>query len=174
MSAKIKILERIAVYPGTFDPITLGHVDLVRRMLPQFSRIIIVVAKNSWKKTLFSASERMTFIKKIFENNPKIEVMIYGGLIVDLMDTLGASIILRGLRAVSDFEYELQMALTNRTLNSKVETVFVMPDAKYIYLNSSTVKEVARFSRKLTDFVSPVVAAALHKKFKIKKAVIRL
>ena len=163
---KMRVKKKISVYPGTFDPITMGHIDVIRRSLRLFDNIIVVVANNRRKNTLFSVDERVSFIKSIYKNNTDIKVTSYEGLIVDFMDKVKATAIIRGLRAVSDFEFELQMALTNRSLNSEVETVFLMPDAKYIYLNSSMVKEVAQFGGKLSHFVPPVVVRALRERFK--------
>jgi pantetheine-phosphate adenylyltransferase len=156
----------IAVYPGTFDPITNGHCDLVRRILPLFEVIYIIVAENTRKQTLFSVEERLHFIRNLFGKNKKIKIASYHGLIVDLMKQLQASVIVRGLRAISDFEFEFQMALTNRRLNKKIETLFIMPDEQYTYLNSTMVKEVAQFGGEVQAFVSPIVAQALKNSLK--------
>lgn len=156
--------ERIAIYPGSFDPITKGHIDIAQRVLSLFDRVVIVVAVHPRKKTLFSPEERAEFIREAFRNEPRVEVLAFQGLIAKMVEERGASAIIRGLRAVSDFEYEFQMALTNRSLNAKAETLFLMPDARYIFLSSSTIKEIARYKGELAAFVTPVVADALRRK----------
>lgn len=161
----MKVKKNVAVYPGTFDPITAGHADIIQKVLQLFKAVIVVVAKNPHKATLFTVEERMYFIRDIYKNNPRVKVLSYEGLMVDLMEKLGSCVMIRGLRAVSDFEYELQMALTNRSLNPKVETVFLTPDVSHIYLNSGVAKEIAQFNGDLSRFVTPMVAKALKKKF---------
>ncbi len=156
--------KNIAVYPGTFDPITKGHIDVIRRALRLFDKLIIVVARNRRKKTLFDVKERVELIKAVCKDKPQVTVVSHEGLIVDYMGKTDSIVMIRGLRAVSDFEYELQLALTNRSLNSNVETIFLMPDAKNIYLNSSVVRDVAFFGGDLSPFVPSVVAKALKNK----------
>ncbi len=156
--------KSVAVYPGSFDPITRGHIDIAQRALSLFGRLLIVVAVHPRKKTLFHAEERVEFIREAFRGEPRVEVLSHEGLIADLVERQSASIIIRGLRAVSDFEYEFQLALTNRSLNPKAETLFLMPDARYIFFSSSTIKEIARFKGDLSQYVTPVVAEALRKK----------
>lgn len=157
-----------AVYPGTFDPITKGHVDLIKRTLRLFDRIIVLVADNPRKRTLFTVQERIALIRGCFKGNRRIRVQDYHGLTVDFMKQSGAAAMIRGLRAISDFEYEFQMVLTNRKLNTEVETIFLMPDEKYAYMNSSVVKEVAQFGGDLSKFVTPNVKKALKQKFREK------
>ncbi len=159
--------NRIAIYPGTFDPLTLGHLDIIERATNLFDRIIITIATNSHKKPLFNLAERVLFIEDATHHIKNISVKHFGGLLVDFARSEGAVAIIRGLRAVSDFEYELQMALMNRRLNRDVNTVFLMPNEKYTYLNSTIVKEVAKFGGNIENFVTPLVAESLLKKLKI-------
>jgi len=158
--------KRTAIYPGTFDPLTLGHLDIVERASKLFDHTIITIATNSRKKPLFNLKERILFIKDATRHIQNISVNNFEGLLVDFAHSEGAIAIIRGLRAVTDFEYELQMALMNRRLNSDVTTVFLMPNEKYTYLNSTIVKEVARFGGNIEKFVTPMVAAELIKKLK--------
>ncbi|MDX1643812.1 MAG: pantetheine-phosphate adenylyltransferase [Thermoanaerobaculia bacterium] len=134
--------ERIAVYPGSFDPIHNGHLDIVDRCRPLFDRVVVAVLFNDKKEPLFSVDERLSMIAEETARYPEVEVESFSGLLVDFMDEVGASIIIRGLRAVSDFEYEFQMALMNRRLNPRVETVFMAPKEEFSYLSSRLVKEV--------------------------------
>ena len=135
--------KKTAVYPGSFDPITYGHLDIIERGLEVFDEIVIAVARNSEKKSLFSTEERIRHIEEAIGDNPKVTVDTFDGLLVDYVLSKGAKIILRGLRAVSDFEYEFQIAQMNHNLKSEVETVFMMTSVPYGYLSSSIVKEVA-------------------------------
>jgi len=137
-------MKRIAVYPGSFDPITNGHIDIIRRSSRTFDKVYVAVLVNSAKKPLFSIEQRMKWIKKVTEGLDNVEVDTFSGLLVDYMREKGAGIIIKGLRAVSDFEYEFQMALMNHKLSKDIETLFMMTSAKYQYLSSSIVKEVAR------------------------------
>lgn len=158
---------KIAIYPGTFDPITYGHIDIVERASRLFDEIIITVANNPAKKPLFSAKDRVFLIKQsISEINKEasIRVETFDGLIVDFARKKKASCIIRGLRAISDFEYELQMALVNRRLEADISTVFLMPHENYTYLNSTIVKEVANFGGDISNFVPPIVEKMLKKK----------
>jgi pantetheine-phosphate adenylyltransferase len=158
---------KIAIYPGTFDPITYGHLDIIERASRLFDKIIITVAINPTKKPLFSSKERVSLIKQSVSNIEKgatLKVETFKGLIVDFARKKKASAIIRGLRAISDFEYELQMALMNRRLDEEITTVFLMPHENYTYLNSTIVKEVARFGGKISNFVPPIVEKMLEKK----------
>ena len=137
-------MKRIAVYPGSFDPITNGHIDIIRRSSRTFDKVYVAVLVNSAKKPLFSIEQRMEWIKKVTVGLDNVEVDTFSGLLVDYMREKGAGIIIKGLRAMSDFEYEFQMALMNHKLSKDIETLFMMTSAKYQYLSSSIVKEVAR------------------------------
>jgi pantetheine-phosphate adenylyltransferase len=155
----------IAVYPGTFDPITNGHIDIITRSLRMFERVIVTIALNSSKTPLFSAEERISMIQQCFANNKQVEIDTASGLIVDYAVRKNACAIIRGLRAVSDFDYELQMALMNRKLERRVETVFLMTGLRWIYISSSIIKDAARHGGDISDMVPPHVHAALRAKF---------
>jgi pantetheine-phosphate adenylyltransferase len=157
--------KHIAVYPGSFDPITNGHLDIIQRGLEVFDQLIVAVAKNSEKKGLFSIEERLEMIRRTVGDNPRLQVDTFDGLLVDYVASRGARVILRGLRAVSDFEYEFQMALMNHTVREQVETLFMMTSVPYGYLSSSIVKEVASLKGPIDTFVPPAVKKALEKKF---------
>ena len=157
--------EKIAVYPGSFDPITYGHLDIIERGLDVFDKIIIAVARNSGKKGLFSTEERIRHIREALGDNPRVKVDTFEGLLVDYVVSKGAKVILRGLRAVSDFEYEFQIAQMNHNLKSEVETVFMMTSVPYGYLSSSIVKEVASLKGPVESLVPPVVRKALAERF---------
>lgn len=152
---------KIGVYPGTFDPITHGHTDIIARSLRVFDKIIVAVAPNPTKRPLFDLAERVEMVKLVTKGLPHIEVVTFKGLLVDYVQKRKAHAVIRGLRAISDFEYEFQMALVNRKLNKSVETVFLMPSEEYSYLTSTLIKEVARFGGRLTDFLHPQVAQRL-------------
>jgi pantetheine-phosphate adenylyltransferase len=145
--------ERIAIYPGTFDPITYGHIDVINRATQLFSKVIVLVARNSSKTPLFSDDERVTMVRQVFKGNKRIDVDGFQGLLVNYARRRGATVIIRGLRAVSDFEYEFQLALTNRKLAPKIDTIFLVPHEKYTYLNSTIVREVARLGGDVSRFV---------------------
>ena len=156
--------SRIAIYAGSFDPITRGHEDLVHRSLEFVDTLIVAVAQNSTKAPLFSVEERVELIQASIGQDPHIQVRSFGGLLVDFAREVGASLLIRGLRAVSDFEYEYQMALMNRHLSPKLETVFMVPSLDTTYISASLVREVARFGGDVGDLVHPMVAEALHAK----------
>jgi pantetheine-phosphate adenylyltransferase len=155
---------RIAVYPGSFDPVTRGHEDLIRRSFAFVDRVIVAVAVNVAKQPLFTLEERVGLLRDTVRL-PEVEVQSFDGLLVEFARRVGASVIVRGLRAVSDFEYEFQMALMNRTLDPKLETVFLVPAFDLTYLSSSLVREVARFGGDVSQLVQPVVQQALRNKF---------
>ena len=155
---------RTAIYAGSFDPITHGHEDLVRRSLEFVDRLVVAVATNSSKTPLFTLEERMALIRAVAGDDPRVEVRQFDGLLVDFAREVGAKLIIRGLRAVSDFEYEFQMALMNRHLSPQLETVFMVPSLDSTYISSSLVREVARFGGDVCGLVHPTVAAALRAK----------
>jgi pantetheine-phosphate adenylyltransferase len=157
--------RHIAIYPGTFDPITLGHMDVVDRAALLFPHVIILVARNTSKQPLFSDKERIAMVREVFRGRRGIEVEGFDGLLVDYARERKASVLVRGLRAVSDFEYEFQMALTNRKLSSTLETIFLVPREQYTYLNSTIVREIARLGGDVADFVPPTVRRHLKKRF---------
>jgi len=157
-------MSLIAVYPGTFDPITNGHTDLVNRGVKIFDKVIIAVAENPTKNTLFTISERVNFIEKIFEGNKKIEIFPLNKLLVEFAKDHGATVILRGLRAVSDFEYEVQLASMNRSMEPNIESVFMSPAEKYGFLSSSIIKDIAKHDGDLSKFVDKEVLKSLKKK----------
>ncbi|MGI8817648.1 MAG: pantetheine-phosphate adenylyltransferase [Gemmatimonadales bacterium] len=159
-------MTRIAVYPGSFDPPTRGHADLVRRSLSLADRLIVAVAMNIGKQPLFSVEERLEMLRAATGDDPRISFQSFDGLLAEFAKKVGATIIVRGLRAVSDFEYEFQMALMNRQLHPSVETVFLVPAVDLTYLSSSLVREVARFGGDVRPMVHPIVAAALAQRFR--------
>jgi len=154
-----------AIYPGTFDPITNGHIDIIKRAERLFDKIIIAIALNPSKKPLFGLEERIEMIKQCFPDNNRIQVDVTGGLIVDYAISKNACAIVRGLRAVSDFDYEFQLALMNRKLERKVDTVFLMTGFRWIYISSSIIKDAARHGGDINGVVPPHVKEALKKKF---------
>ncbi len=157
-------MKRIAVYPGSFDPITKGHEDLIHRSLQFVDQLIVAVAVNVAKQPLFSLDERVALIKQAVPDN-RLEVQSFEGLLAEFAKKVGASVIIRGLRAVSDFEYEFQMALMNRNLAPKIETVFLVPAFDLTFVSSSLVREVARFGGDVSPLVDPTVQQALKRKF---------
>ncbi len=157
---------RTAVYPGSFDPVTYGHLDVIARASVMFDRLIIAVLNNSAKNPLFSADERVKMIKEVTKDFPNVEVDSFDGLLVDYVRRQNASVIVRGLRAVTDFEYELQMAQMNRKIAPEVDTIFLTTSLEYAYLSSSIVKEVARYDRPLGEFVPPFVEEKVRLKLK--------
>ena len=164
-----KFANRIAIYPGSFDPITNGHVDLIKRGIRLFDEVIVLVAYNPNKSYLFSVEEREQFIREIFSDNNGVKVDSHSGLLVDYLKSSGASVILRGMRAVSDFEYEFQMALMNRRQTREVETVFLMSGFKWFYSSSKLIKEVASMGGSVKGLVPDNVHRGLMEKFNIVK-----
>ncbi len=157
--------KSIAVYPGSFDPITLGHLDIIERGLEIFDRLIVAVARNTGKTPLFRIEERLGLARRALGADSRLEVDTFDGLLVNYVRGTGAHVILRGLRAVSDFEYEFQVAQTNHQLDRGIETLFLMTSIPYAFLSSSVVKEVASLHGPVDSFVPPVVREALKKKF---------
>lgn len=157
--------EQIAVYPGSFDPVTNGHIDIIERSLKFIDKLIVSVAHHPAKKPLFSFKERMDMLKEIFKGRKEIEVEYFDGLLVDYLKKRNIYLVIRGLRAVSDFDYEFQMVLTNRKLFPDIETIFLTPKEEYFYLSSSAVKEIARLNGPVEKFVPDIVAKRLREKF---------
>jgi pantetheine-phosphate adenylyltransferase len=156
---------RHCIYPGTFDPVTFGHLDVLERAARLFDRVTVGVARDSGKATLFSAEERLELLRPCLAKLPHVRAVVFGGLLVDFATAEGATAVIRGLRALSDFEFEFNMALTNRRLRPAVETLFVMPNEAYSYCSSTLVKQVARHGGDVAHFVPPNVAAALKARF---------
>ena len=154
----------IAIYPGSFDPITFGHIDIAQRASSIFSRVIAVVAVNPGKNPIFSVEERIDMARHSLGAVPNIEIISYDGLIVNCLKEYGASVIIRGLRALTDFEYEFQMAYTNRQLSAVAETVFLMPSARYTYLTSSLVRQIARLKGDISSFAPEYVCEKVNRK----------
>jgi len=155
-----------AIYPGTFDPVTYGHIDLIKRAQETFSEVIVAVAHNPHKKPLFSVKERVEMLNKATAGMSGIEVVDFDGLVVEFARKNKAKVLIRGLRMLSDFEYEFQMALTNRKLAPDIETIFLMPQESYSYLSAKLLKEAASLGADLTSFVPDFVEEALEKKLK--------
>ena len=154
-----------AIYPGSFDPVTYGHIDIVKRAASNFDELIVAVLSNKAKSPLFSVEERVKILCNVFADIPNVKVMSYEGLLVDFAVKNNANVIIRGLRAVTDFEYELQLAQTNKVLEKGVETMFLITSLKYAYLSSSTVKEVASYGGDISKFLPPEVAKLTYDKF---------
>ncbi|HRI47175.1 MAG TPA: pantetheine-phosphate adenylyltransferase [Ignavibacteriaceae bacterium] len=159
---------KLALYPGTFDPVTNGHIDIIQRASELFDKIVVTVARNLSKTPLFTTEERVFLLKESLKNFNNVTVDSFDGLVVDHAHSVNACAIIRGLRAVSDFEYEFQMALMNRKLAADISTVFLMPNEKYTYLNSSIVRNLSQFGSDVSEFVPNVVQDALIKKYAIK------
>lgn len=157
---------KIAVYPGTFDPVTNGHMDIIQRAIAIFDRVIIAVAADNYKNTLFSLDERLIMLKEVTKDLPNVEVDIFRGLLVDYCQNVNANAIVRGLRAVSDFEYELQMALMNKKLNPNLETVFLMTAAVNSFVSSTIIKQVSVLGGCVEGLVPKCVAKNLRDKYK--------
>ena len=153
---------RTAVYPGSFDPLTNGHLDIIRRGTRLFDRMLVAVLENEGKAPLFSVAERMELITRCTAGIPGVEVHSFSGLLVDFMKQVGATVVVRGIRAISDYEYELQMALMNRELSAQVETIFMLPAVEYTYVSSRLVKEVFRLGGDVAHLVPPLVLEALR------------
>ena len=158
--------KRVAIYPGTFDPVTLGHIDIMQRALKIFDHIIIAVALNPKKDPLFSLEKRVIFIKEATKNLKNLEVLPFDNLLINLAHSKKASVVIKGLRAISDFEFELQMGLMNRTLDEKIETLFMIPSQEFSFLSSNLVKETARHDGDVSKLVPKIVFKELKKKFK--------
>jgi pantetheine-phosphate adenylyltransferase len=158
--------ERTAIYPGTFDPITNGHTDLVARAARVFPKVIVAIAESPHKKPLFNLDERIRLSQNQLAHLPSVEVVGFSNLLVEFVQQIGATIIIRGLRAVSDFEYEFQLASMNRHLAPKVETMFLTPDEDFSFISSSLVKEIARLDGDVSEFVAREVQQAMQKRFK--------
>lgn len=159
-------MSRRAIYPGSFDPVTYGHIDLIKRAADVFDEIIVAVARNTQKKTLFSEQERIAMVEEAVAGIHGIHVEAFDGLIIDFARCHKVNVLIRGLRMISDFEYELQMALTNRRLDETIETVFLMPSEGYAFLSSTLIKEVASFGAEITSFVPDFVAGKLKDKLR--------
>ena len=157
-------MKRIAIYPGSFDPVTNGHLDIIARSSQLFDQVIVAVSKNPQKIPFFSLSERLRFLHAALGGNPRILIESFAGLLAEYSKKKRAVAVIRGLRAVSDFEYEFQLALMNRRQNAAFETVFLMPDEKYTYLSSSLVREIARLGGNVRGLVPPAVEVALRKR----------
>lgn len=155
---------RVVVYPGSFDPLTNGHLDLIERAVKLFDRVVVAIAENEAKHPLFSLQERQALVESSLAGIPNVEVETFTGLLVDYVERRGGQAILRGLRAVSDFEFEFQLALMNRKLNQRVETIFMMPKDTYTFLSSRMIKEIARLGGQVACFVPPPVREALQSK----------
>jgi len=157
-------MKKIGVYPGTFDPVTYGHIDIIKRSLKIFDKVILAVAPNPQKAPLFNIVERVSMVQEATRGLKNLQIEQFDGLLVDFAKRQGGIAVIRGLRAVSDFEYELQIALMNRKLDAEVETVFMMPSQEYIYLTSSLVKAVASYGGEIKDFVPDCVLKKLKEK----------
>jgi pantetheine-phosphate adenylyltransferase len=156
---------RTAIYPGSFDPLTNGHIDVIQRAAKLFDRVVVAIAKNESKQPLFTLAERRRLVSQAIAHLPNVEADIFTGLLVEYVEKRSGDAIVRGLRAVSDFEFEFQLALMNRKLNERVETIFMMPKDTYTFLSSRIVKEIARLGGDVTPFVPAQVKVALSAKF---------
>lgn len=161
---------RTVIYPGSFDPFTNGHLDLMQRATKLFDQVIVAVAKNEGKNPLFTQSERLGLVQEAAKGLPNVRTEAFDGLLVDYVEQRGGQAVLRGLRAVSDFEFEFQLALMNRKLNERIETIFMMPKETYTFLSSRIVKEIARLGGDVSAFVPPHVVEALRRKLGKKSA----
>ena len=157
---------KCAVYPGSFDPVTLGHMDIIKRASSLFDRLIIAVLNNRAKTPLFSVEERVKMLEEVTKDLPNVEVKSFGGMTVDFARECGANALVSGLRAITDFEYELQIAQLNRVMDPDIDTVFLTTNLKYAYLSSSSVKEVAAYGGDISHFVTPYVENEVHNKLK--------
>ncbi|MDO9465578.1 MAG: pantetheine-phosphate adenylyltransferase [bacterium] len=157
-------MNKIAIYPGTFDPITHGHIDLIKRGIKTFDKLVVAVAHNPDKNPLFTVSERVDMLKEITKDMKNVKVDDFGGLLIDYVRIKGANVVLRGIRAFSDFEYEFQMALINRKLSPETETIFMMPNESFSYVSSKIIKQIASMNGDISKFVPEVVEEYLKKK----------
>ncbi len=158
-----------AIYPGTFDPITNGHLNILEKAAKMFDEVILAVAQQTSKESLFTLEERTSLCVKATKHIPNVKVMIFDGLVVDFAKQMDSTIMIRGMRAVSDFEYELQLALMNKKLNQEIETVFMIPSYRYMYLSSSMIRQLAKLNADLNEFVPTDVMEALRQKFQGEK-----
>ncbi len=163
---RVNSMGQVAIYPGSFDPITYGHIDIVERGLEIFDKVIVAIANNGAKRSLFTTDERVEMAKAIFKDAPHVIVDSFKGLLVDYVAKTNARVILRGLRATSDFEYEFHMASMNRSLNARLDTVFMMTSKDYFFVSSRTIKEVASLGGQVGGLVPDLVVTRLRKKFK--------
>ena len=159
-------MERNAIYPGSFDPVTKGHMDIIKRSSKMFDKLYVAVAKNSSKNSCFTTEERMALLRKCTSNIPNVIICTFDGLLADYAKEIGVIASVRGLRAVTDFEYEFQMALTNKKINKDLETIFLTTNSKYMYLSSSIVKEIARNGGDITEFVPAAVLQDIEQRIK--------
>lgn len=155
---------RIAVYPGSFDPVTLGHGDIIERTAKMFDKVIIGVLNNKAKSPLFSVEERVNMLREVTAGLPNVEVQSFEGLLIDFLRKNSARVIVRGLRAITDFEYELQMAQTNRVIAPEIDTIFLTTNLRYSYLSSSIVKEIAEYDGDISEFLHPMIAEKVREK----------
>ncbi len=162
-------MKKIAIYPGTFDPITNGHYDIIKRSSILFDELIIAITNDSNKNVMFSISERIKMVEKIIQGQDNIRVKQFNGLLMNYAESEHANVIIRGLRVLSDFEYEFKMAMMNRSLNDTIDTLFLMPNRKYVHISSSLIKEVAALGGDISDYVSPIILKEIYKKVKIGK-----
>lgn len=156
----------IGVYPGSFDPVTLGHLDIIQRSSKIMDQVIVGVLNNSSKTPLFSVAERVKMLESLTKDMPNVKVMSFGGLLVDFVKEQNANVIIRGLRAITDFDYELQMSQTNRVIAPEVDTIFLTTNLKYSYLSSSIVKEIARYDGDISEFLHPYVVELVRQKMR--------
>lgn len=156
-----------AIYPGSFDPVTFGHIDMIERSAKIVDELVVAVLNNSAKNPLFSVEERVSMLKDITSHVPNVKIQFFDGLLIDYAKKIGATIIIRGLRAVTDFEYELQIAQTNRIVSSEIDTVFLTPSLEYAYLSSTIVKEVASYGGDISHFVPEQLIPQIYEKYKV-------
>jgi len=167
MKGEDKDMGKVAIYPGSFDPITYGHIDIIERGLEIFDKVIVAIAENEEKRSLFSVEERLRMVKSCFKDTPNVIVDSFKGLLVNYVGKTNAKVILRGLRATSDFEYEFHMASMNRSLNTQLDTLFMMTSKDYFFVSSRTIKEVARLGGAVEGLVPDLVVRRLKEKFKL-------
>ncbi len=154
------------IYPGSFDPVTYGHLDIIKRCSKKFDKVVVAILKNPSKNTMFTVEERVSLLEEELKNFDNVEVDTFSGLLIDYADQKGITTMVKGLRAVSDFEYEMQMALANRKLNNDIETLFMVSSGEYVYLSSSIAKEIATFGGNISCFVPKSVEEAINRKLK--------